>query len=227
MSSVFFYLLHNPASYHKLTEEIRMNFKSGNDIQAGVQLTGCKYLRACIDESLRLAPPSIAILWREQAYDDDKNDPIIVDGRVIPRGTEVGVSLYSLLHNEEYFPEPFTFKPERWLEPSQPESQEASQARVLMHRAFAPFALGARGCAGKAMAYLEDSLGIAKTVWYFDFEAAPGKLGQIGGGTAGSTNGRHRADEYQLYDNVTASHDGPFVVLHPRGNACEELRQNA
>jgi hypothetical protein len=35
------------------------------------------------------------------------------------------------------------------------------------------------------MAYLETSLFIAKTLWYFDFEAAPGKLGALEEGSQG------------------------------------------
>ncbi|KAI1174797.1 cytochrome P450 [Nemania sp. FL0916] len=226
MSSVFWYLVRNPEWQEKLVHEIRRTFKTASEIKSGPKLSSCKYLRAIIDESLRLSPPSLAIPWREQAYDDPKKgEPIIVDGHVIPPGTEVGVSLYSLMHNEAYFPDPFAFKPDRWLAPVDPSSEtEASRAaRELAHKAFTPFALGARGCPGKAMAYMEDGLGIAKTLWYFDMSRAPGKLGEIGGGRIGDKRGRHRVDEYQLYDNVTASHDGPYVVLHLRSDLGEDL----
>ncbi|KAI5927344.1 cytochrome P450 [Camillea tinctor] len=155
------------------------------EIRSGPKLTNCKYLRACIDEAIRLAPASLAPLWRTQSYEDQSDEPIIVDGYVIPRGTEVAVSLYSLLHNDQYFPDPFDFKPERWMEPDTPENEEAQAARTLVHDAFAPFALGARGCPGKPMLYLEDSLTIAKTIWYFDFESAPGDIGRVGEGRPG------------------------------------------
>jgi len=143
-----------------------------------------------------------------------------VDGQVIPRGTAVGVSLYSLLHNPDYFPEPFAFRPERWLGPE-------DDARTKMRRAFAPFALGDRGCAGKAMTYLEASLTVAKTLWYFDFETAPGELGRVGGGTPGRTDGREKVDEYQLYDIFTADHDGPNLVFKPRGDLWKKLEEES
>lgn len=82
----------------------------------------------------------------------------------------MGVSQYSLHHNSEYFTELYTFKPERWLD-----ENEAQVAR--MRSAFVPFSIGTRSCAGKAMAYLKSSLVIAKTLWNFDFEAAPVELG--------------------------------------------------
>lgn len=52
-------------------------------------------------------------MWQEQ----DTSSPVagetlVVDGRVIPPGTEAVANLYSLLHNAEYFPEPFDLQPE-------------------------------------------------------------------------------------------------------------------
>ncbi|KAI1103389.1 hypothetical protein F4804DRAFT_333361 [Jackrogersella minutella] len=82
------------------------------------------------------------------------------------------------------------------------------EAKATMRRAFVSFALGDRACAGKAMAYLETSLTIAKTLWYFDFEKASSTTGGVGGGTPRRTNGRDRMDEYRLYDIFTADHDG-------------------
>lgn len=149
MCSVFFYLSQNAHCYQKLAEEIRTTFRHGSEIRSGQQLTDCKYLRACIDEAIRMSPSSLAPPWRTQSYEDKGREPIIIDGHVIPRGTEVAVSLYSLLHNEEYFPDAFRFTPERWIEPAVSESEEKQAARAVMHRAFAPFALGARGCPGK------------------------------------------------------------------------------
>ncbi|KAJ8121132.1 hypothetical protein ONZ43_g2339 [Nemania bipapillata] len=40
----------------------------------------------------------------------------------------------------------------------------------------------------KPMAYLETSLIISKTLWYFDFKLALGRLGKVGGGNPGSTD---------------------------------------
>ncbi|KAK6189535.1 hypothetical protein LQW54_013167 [Pestalotiopsis sp. IQ-011] len=182
MSALFFYLSRYPQCYEKLAHEIRTTFTSVEDIHGGAKLSGCKYLRACIDESLRMAPPSLATLWREQAADDPERDarPVIIDGHVIPPGTQVGVNLYALHHNEDYFPDPFTFNPDRW---------QAEDGNGKQHQAFAPFLIGPRSCAGKPMAYLEISLVLAKTLWYFDFQKAPGALGEIGQGRNGAGKG--------------------------------------
>jgi cytochrome P450 len=166
---------------------------------------------------MRISPPVPGILWRELAPDDDVNRPFVVDGHVVPRGTIVGVNIYSIHHNEEYFPDPFTYRPERWLTPSTPEAKKS------MRDAFAAFSLGPRGCAGKAMAYLETSLVIAKTMWYFDFEAAKGELGEVGAGNAHLGEERRRSDEYQLYDVFSSSHVGPYLTFKPRGDFWKDL----
>lgn len=90
-----------------------------------------------------------------------------------------------------------------------------------MNEAFCPFSVGDRGCAGKPMAYLEASLVLAKTLWYFDFKPAPGKLGRIGGGSSEMGAGRNRVDEYQLYDVIAGQHDGPYLVFTPRGDVSD------
>ncbi|KAI1276490.1 cytochrome P450 [Xylaria sp. FL0933] len=213
ISSLFFYLSRNPDSYIKLKDEIRTTFNDAEEICGGKQLASCKYLRACIEEALRLAPPAPGTLWRERASTDDRRQPFIIDGHVIPDGTIFGVNMYTLHHNEEYFPEPFSFKPERWL------SFHTSEVEMKrMQSAFAPFSLGTRGCAGKSMAYLEVSLVIAKTIWHFDFSMPSGPLSAVGAGSASKQEiiGREREGEFQLDDIFTAGHDGPYLTFRPR-----------
>ncbi|KAI0484908.1 cytochrome P450 [Xylariaceae sp. FL0804] len=228
MSTIFYYLSRNPSAYARLASEVRTTFSAGAEIRQGPRLSSCRYLRAVIDESLRIAPPTPGVMWREQdplGEDDNSTRPLVVDGHVIPPGTLVGVGLYSLMHNPAYFPEPFSFRPERWLPAGEQEQEEEQEqeARALMRRAFIPFILGDRACAGKAVAYLEMSLTVAKTMWYFDFEKAPGALGEVGSGRVGAAAGRDRPDEYQLYDSFMADHEGPNLIFRPREKYCAEL----
>ncbi|KAI0893412.1 cytochrome P450 [Annulohypoxylon nitens] len=210
--ALFFYLSRNPECYRKLAHELRSTFNSASEIRAGPQLSSCMYLRACIDEALRIAPPVPGTLWRE-ASPELGNKPLVIDGHVVPPGTQIGVNTYTIHHNEEYFPDAYSFKPERWLASETPEAQ-----RKLMNEAFCPFSVGDRGCAGKPMAYLEASLVLAKTLWYFDFKSAPGKLSHVGGGSSEMGAGRNRVDEYQLYNVIAGQHDGPYLVFTPRGD---------
>ncbi|KAI0402969.1 cytochrome P450 [Xylaria palmicola] len=222
LCALLFYLSRNPQCYERLAAEIRTKFQSGADIRGGLRLAECKYLRACIDEALRISPPVTGLLWRELAPAEPQKDeePLVIDGHVIPHGTQVAVSIYSLHHNAEYFPEPFKFRPERWLE----DSSDSEATRKAMSEAFAPFSIGSRSCAGKPMAYLEVSLTLAKTLWYFDFEVAAGASGNLGGGDSTRSGGRDRVDEFQLYDRFSAHHEGPNLVFHLRDQFYNELQ---
>jgi cytochrome P450 len=209
LAATFFYLSRNQQCYEKLATEIRSTFGSGAEICAGSRLSGCRYLRACIDEALRMSPPVPSTLWRE-AVPDGQSEPLVIDGHVIPPGTQVGVNIYSLHHNERYFPEPFKFLPDRWL--------DGKETMLATHDALAPFSIGSRGCAGKAMAYLETSLVLAKTLWYFDFETELHK--KESEKASGFT---YRAGEFPIYDLFAANHDGPRLAFRPRGSYCKEL----
>ncbi|KAI1264187.1 cytochrome P450 [Xylariaceae sp. FL1019] len=205
LAAAFFYLSRNRDCYDQLATEIRGTFGTDGDIYSGPRLTSCRYLRACIDETLRMSPPVPCTLWREAVSHDQ---PLLVSGHVIPPGTQVGVNIYSLHHNEEYFPNPFQYMPERWL--------GSNTTKMANCDAFVPFSIGTRGCAGKTMAYLELSLALAKVLFHFDFDLAPGVMGHLGAGKAGKSKGREREGEYQLYDNFAASHDGPSLVFYAR-----------
>lgn len=157
-----------------------------------------------------MAPATTITAWREEDPQSTSAEPFVVDGHVIPHGTYVGVNSYCLMHHEAYFPEPFAFRPERWLA-----GEEGSYGMAKMRSAFIPFAVGSGSCLGKGMAYLEMSLVIAKTLWHFDFEKAAGEAGKLGGGDVQSSS-RPREDEFQLYDALVADHDGPNLVFSPR-----------
>ncbi|KAI1087945.1 cytochrome P450 [Rostrohypoxylon terebratum] len=212
LSAAFFYLSRYPLVYTRLAAEIRDTFSDGSLIQGGPQLLGCKYLRAVIDETLRMSPPTTVMPWREVNRDLSSKEPCVIDGHVVPGGTLVAISAYCLMHNEAYFPKPFAFRPERWLDNTDPDRL------ARMEEAFIPFSFGDTACLGKAMAYMEISLVLAKTLWYFDFKKAPGDAGKLGGGGLGGWDGglRDRVDEFQLYDAFVGEHDGPNLTFIPR-----------
>lgn len=66
----------------------------------------------------------------------------------LPAGTIVSAQIHTMHHNPAVFPEPYEFKPERWLE-SPPEMLER------MSRDHIPFSLGSRGCIARNLAMLE------------------------------------------------------------------------
>ncbi|KAK4160349.1 cytochrome P450 [Cladorrhinum sp. PSN259] len=226
LAAVFFYLSRHPAAYARLAAEVRGAFPDAAAIRSGPRLAACVYLRAVIDEALRMSVPTTSMPWREEEQASDagaSTKPFIVDGHVIPPGTMVVVNTYCIMHNEDYFPDPFAFRPERWLVSEDSDGEKTAQLEA-MRRAFVPFGTGEATCLGKGMAYLETSLVVAKTLWYFDFARAPGEAGNLGGGLPGGKDlARAREGEFQLYDGIVSDHDGPCLVFTKRGEYCDEL----
>jgi cytochrome P450 len=118
----------------------------------------------------------------------------------------VGVPAYALHHTPEYFPDPWSFKPERWIE-----SDNVSKDSIAhLRKAFTPFGIGARQCAGKFLAYVQLKLTLAHLLWKFDMRLAPDEP-ERGCGGPELEEGRHRRDEFQLFDALGFGRDGPMV----------------
>ena len=107
-----------------------------------------KYLECCIKEALRLYP-SVPFISRQMCEDSE------LDGYKIPSGVSVAVQIYALHRNEEYFPEPEVFKPERF-------QTEESLGRHPF--AFVPFSAGPRNCIGTSLRRIESVPKIAYTM---------------------------------------------------------------
>ena len=152
----------------ELTSAVRSSFLNIEDIRNDNFATPegqlvFRLVRACLDESMRLSPPMPTTLARRVL-----KGGITVAGRYFPEGVDIATPCFTLHMNEKYFPDPFTYKPSRFLAGTA-ESQEHAQS------AFAPFSHGPRSCIAKSFAYLELILALARTVWLYDFE-------YIGGG---------------------------------------------
>lgn len=214
LSATFFYLLQNPRVLQKLTEEVRGAFADVEEIRGGAKLNGLVYLRACIDETLRLAPPVPTHLPREVL-----KGGLVVDGEFFPEGTVVGTSAYCISHSEEYYPQAWEFRPERWILVE--DGGEGSKESIKIAKdTFCAFSLGTRGCAGRSVAYLELMLELARCLWLFDIRKAERY------GAGGVQNklmrererrwGRPMKDEYQLVERFLVERDGPEVEFRPR-----------
>ncbi|KAJ8097660.1 cytochrome P450 [Lipomyces tetrasporus] len=131
---VIFYLSRNPAAYARVTKEIRMILQASEEVCQGPKLSSCVYLRACIQEAIRLCPPVTGPLWGEVL----PGGIVIPEHNIsIPAGCEVGTGFCRL---ELY--------PERWI------SEEGGAAQVgLANAVFASFSVGPRNCVGKGLAY--------------------------------------------------------------------------
>jgi cytochrome P450 len=68
------------------------------------------------------------------------------NGYTLSEGTVVSMSSWILHQDEDYFPNPTTFDPDRWSEPHEAQRLE---------KAFVPFGKGSRACVGMNLAYCE------------------------------------------------------------------------
>src|SRR6266536_1009867 len=188
LAAAFFYLVHNPSTLEKLSHEIRSIFSDIEAIHTSPILNSCVYLRAVIDEAMRMAPPVGGILPREVLLGG-----IDIDGLHLPEGVVVGTPHYALHHNPDYFPAPFTFNPDRWIPDSSPEVTK--DAVAIAQSAFCPFSIGPRGCIGKGLAYAELMTSLARIVFMYDMKLADGT--SVGEGRLDMEWGRQGKGEYQ------------------------------
>ena len=198
ITSTIFYLLTYPVAMRKFTADVLAAFKSLNSIRAGKKLQACAYLRACLDESMRLSPGVGGILPREVLAGGME-----VDGRSFPPGTDIGVANYAIHHNETYFPRPYAFYPERWLlRSSDPDGIEPEQL-ALARSANAPFSVGHTSCVGKNLAYQEVSITLARLFWLYEARIEPG-------GTLGEDT---EEAEFQTFDRSDGTVQAKEIVI--------------
>ena len=211
LTALFFYLARHPDARAKATAEVRATFPDKQAIKLGSELNGCTYVSACIDECLRLVPPAATAPWREVV------NPVTLDcTHHIPAGVDVGTCTYALHHRSDAFPEPFKFKPDRWLPENRTPEALAS---------FAPFSIGPRSCVGKGLARAELALASAMVLQRFDFEVARG-FEHVGCGNE-KKGWRARKDEFQVWDHITCAKDGPVLRFREwDGEAKVETEKN-
>jgi cytochrome P450 len=207
LAGTFFYLAHNPAAMRKLCEEIRSAFSDVEEIVTGPKLSGCSFLRACIDETMRMTPPVAGALPRQVL-----TGGMDIDGHHVPAGVDVGVPIYAIHHNPNCFPQPFDYLPERWL--SDPSANPLHNRLADAQAAFNPFSIGPRGCIGKGLAYVELTVTIARVLYSFDLRLAPGTT--LGAGAKDLEIGRTRPNEYQIMDVFASKKDGPMLQFRSR-----------
>ncbi|KAI0536917.1 cytochrome P450 [Xylaria digitata] len=124
-----------------------------------LQLEAIPYLSACIREALRLGTVSPGKLPR--IVPCGSAEPLIVDGKVIPPGTIVSMSAYSMHRNKDIWGDDAReFNPDRWL------GEDGKHLDTYL----APFSKGSRSCIGQNLAPAELFITLAMLYRHFDIK---------------------------------------------------------
>ncbi|GMG31422.1 unnamed protein product [Aspergillus oryzae] len=154
LNNVMLLLLKNPHCLEKLREEIDGVLEDDEVIAPYDKVKHLPYLRACLDENMRMYPPVSFHVPRRTPQEGT-----MIRGEFVAGNTSVGISAYVVHRNEDIFPDPDTYKPERWL---------GDKGRDLQPY-FVAFSAGARGYIGRNISYLEQTVLLASLVHRFEF----------------------------------------------------------
>lgn len=207
LAGVFFYITGDPQRYQKLVNEILTAFESSEDIVYGPKILGCKYLRACLDEGMRLTPSGPCELPREVLPGG-----IQIKGEHYPAGTITGAVPWANSRNQKVYGDPEIFRPERWIVDESTGVTEEEVRRIKAN--FHPFSSGPGACVGKNLALMEMLITIARTIFRLDIRRAPGST--FGGGAPELGWGARDKKQFQLTDAYISLQQGPEVQFRKR-----------
>ncbi|KAM0194703.1 hypothetical protein ACHAPI_007000 [Fusarium lateritium] len=159
LANILYQLLLDPRAMQLLQQELDSVLEPDEVVAPYDKVKHLPYLRACLDESLRLWPPTPQGLGRETPPEG-----LTIMGQYIPGNTSVSVSALVAHRDESIYPEAEKFIPERFL--------GESGKKLQSH--FITFSAGARGCIGRNISYLEQAVCLASIVHRYDFALPAG-----------------------------------------------------
>jgi cytochrome P450 len=81
-------------------------------------------------------------------------EPSITVKRIFsPPSIDIKVANYAIHHNEEYFPEPFLYHPNRSLQRLEYEGGLSAQELECGQSAYTPFSFGPANCLGRTLVH--------------------------------------------------------------------------
>ncbi len=133
-------LLRTPAAYDGLRDAVRSDRLAGEHVEGAiVEGMRCRPVIPIIGRR-------VSVPWRLGEY-------------VLPAGSAITISILLLQHREDLYPEPFAFRPERWLD-RKPGTYE-----------WIPFGGGTRRCLGAQLAMAEQRVVLAAMARRLELQA--------------------------------------------------------
>ncbi|CAN1282393.1 Cytochrome P450 86A1 [Linum perenne] len=142
LSWFFWLVMNNPRVENKIIKEIATTLRATREPLTFDEADKLVYLKASLAETLRLYP-SVPEDFKYVVEDD-----ILPDGTVVPAGSSVTYSIYSVGRMKSIWGEDcLEFKPERWITEDMETPKDGYK--------FVAFNAGPRTCLGKDLAYLQ------------------------------------------------------------------------
>ncbi|CAI5663567.1 unnamed protein product [Oreochromis niloticus] len=157
LSFILYCLACNP-EHQKICRKEIMEALHDKETMEWEDLSKIPYTTMCIKEALRLYPPVPGISRKTT------KTVTFCDGRTVPAGSVVGISVYGIHRNASVWENPNVFDPLRFL----PENI----AKRSPH-AFVPFSAGPRNCIGQNFAMNEMKVVTALTLKRYQLIAEP------------------------------------------------------
>jgi cytochrome P450 len=148
-----FLLSQHPEKMKKVLEELNQSVEG--DIPTEPEVESMPYLEGALKEAMRLFP---AGTWTGRLAMQDFR----LDSHSFSKGTWVVMSPYITHRIPEVFPEPYKFRPERWLS-IHPSAYE-----------FMPFSAGPRYCIGTSLAMMQLKIALTMLFKRYRFALKPG-----------------------------------------------------
>ncbi|KAJ7431550.1 cytochrome P450 [Mycena galericulata] len=166
LTFAFYHLFTNPEQYARLRDELDEAFPDYRDTDEMAlsldTLNALPYLSATVDECLRLGTPFPGL-----PRVVPPGGAVLAD-KFVPGGTIVAVNPWAQMTSPDNFsPEPFAFRPERWLPGGLGPDTVARRGAIMS------FSYGSFSCLGRALAIQEMRYVLSHLLLKYDWKVSP------------------------------------------------------
>ncbi|KAL0060256.1 hypothetical protein AAF712_012966 [Marasmius tenuissimus] len=172
MANFFWCILSHPEAYKRVISEVDKEYPPGTDpLLDTSQYANLTFLKACLNESLRVLPP---VPSNGPRVVPQGSGGKIICGHFISEGTQVQVPPMCVHYSPDNFsPSPEAFIPERWI-PKDSKTVFKGAPTTMRMDAFIPFSYGPANCVGKNLAMSEMTMVLTVLIQKFHFRFVEG-----------------------------------------------------
>ena len=157
LSTICYNLAKNPEVQDRVYEDISKVTEENDGLISHDTTSQMSYLEATFEENLRIHPPVLSL-------DRECNKDTKIGELIIKKGVCVKFPVWAMHHSEDFFQDPETFRPERFMKDTKEDFHQY---------AYLPFGGGPRKCIGLRFAMIEMKLALAKLLYRYRIVAVP------------------------------------------------------